>query len=119
MAVTTYSSLFNTNPFFDDADALIVDDVHAAENYISDLWSLRVSASTPRHSSLHAALLGAIKPVLDSNDPARLSRRSERVGDLGWVDKVPTLDFVDIATVIISVAYLMNTQTTPVSAIRG
>ena len=34
VAVTTYSSLFNTNPFFDNADVLIVDDAHAAEAYI-------------------------------------------------------------------------------------
>jgi len=38
IAVTTYSSLFNTNPFFDDADVVIVDDAHAAEGYIAALW---------------------------------------------------------------------------------
>lgn len=32
VAITTYSSLFNTNPFFDDADTIIIDDAHAAEN---------------------------------------------------------------------------------------
>jgi superfamily II DNA or RNA helicase len=35
VAVTTYSSLFNTNPFFSDPDAIILDDAHAAENYIA------------------------------------------------------------------------------------
>lgn len=40
VAVTTYSSIFNVSPFFSDANALIVDDVHAAESYIADLWSL-------------------------------------------------------------------------------
>ena len=34
LAVTTYSALFNTNPFFDSPDVIVVDDAHAAENYI-------------------------------------------------------------------------------------
>ena len=103
VAVTTYSSLFNTRPFFADAHALIVDDVHAAENYISDLWSLRVSANLPRHASLQVALLGVLKAVLDRNDVARLSRRSERVSDLGWVEKLPTPAFATVAKEICGV----------------
>ena len=31
IAVTTYSSLFNTNPFFSNLDIVIVDDAHASE----------------------------------------------------------------------------------------
>jgi replicative superfamily II helicase len=42
IAVTTYSSLFNTGPFFHDADVVICDDAHAAENYIAVLWSVLV-----------------------------------------------------------------------------
>jgi hypothetical protein len=38
--VTTYSSLFNTNPFFSNPGVIIVDDAHAAENYIASLWTL-------------------------------------------------------------------------------
>ena len=40
VAVTTYSSLFNTNPYFSNPDTIILDDVHAAENYISNLWAV-------------------------------------------------------------------------------
>jgi superfamily II DNA or RNA helicase len=39
IAVTTYSALFNTNPFFDSPNIIIVDDAHAAENYISAMWT--------------------------------------------------------------------------------
>jgi len=37
VAVTTYSSLFNSNPFFKDADLILIDDAHAAENYIAKI----------------------------------------------------------------------------------
>ena len=97
VAVTTYSSVFNVNPFFCDANALIVDDVHAAETYIAGLWSLRVKAHDPLHSSLHTAILGAIIPLLDSNDAARLSREPRSITDLAWVDKLPTPDISAIS----------------------
>jgi replicative superfamily II helicase len=42
IAVTTYSALFNTNPFFTNPQVIIVDDAHAAENYIKALWTMRV-----------------------------------------------------------------------------
>ena len=32
LAVTTYSSLFNINPIFDDPETILLDDAHAAEN---------------------------------------------------------------------------------------
>ena len=92
VAVTTYSSVFNVSPFFGDANALIVDDVHAAETYIADLWSLRVMAHDPHHSTLHTAMLGAIKPYLEPHDAARLSREPRSITDLAWVDKLPTPD---------------------------
>jgi hypothetical protein len=41
VAVTTYSSLFNTNPFFSDPSVIILDDAHSAENYVAKYWSLR------------------------------------------------------------------------------
>jgi len=31
VAITTYNSLFNTNPYFDDPDLIIVDDAHTSE----------------------------------------------------------------------------------------
>lgn len=42
IAVTTYSHIFNMNPFFDDPDVLIFDDAHAAENSISELWTVKI-----------------------------------------------------------------------------
>jgi replicative superfamily II helicase len=42
IAITTYSSLFNTNTFFNNADIIILDDAHAAENYIAKYWSISI-----------------------------------------------------------------------------
>ena len=37
LAITTYSSIFNVNPFFDSAETIIIDDAHASENYIAEI----------------------------------------------------------------------------------
>jgi replicative superfamily II helicase len=52
IAVTTYSSLFNTNPFFDNADVVIVDDAHAALQSFGRYGS---SVTFTRHSTLRCA----------------------------------------------------------------
>ncbi len=97
MAITTYSSLFNTNPFFDDADGLILDDAHVAENYISPLWSLQVERNKPEHTTLHIALQNLIRPLLQATDFARLSGQVNSLADLTWVEKISTPDFMQIA----------------------
>jgi len=96
VAITTYSSLFNTNPFFHDADVLIVDDAHAGESYISKLWSLQVSRTEPKHSAIHAALLELLKPLLDSATFVRISGKWDGAIDRNWVDKIPTPEFISI-----------------------
>ncbi|MCZ7681137.1 MAG: DEAD/DEAH box helicase [Sandaracinaceae bacterium] len=40
IAVTTYSALFNIRPFFESPGLLVLDDAHAAENYVAKHWSL-------------------------------------------------------------------------------
>ena len=98
VAVTTYSSLFNTRPFFHNANVLIVDDTHTAENYVSALWSVRVERTNPEHAALHTSLQGAIKPLLDTTNFARLSGQSGDTNSPIWVDKIPTPDFANIAS---------------------
>ena len=96
VAVTTYSSVFNTNPFFENADVLVLDDAHVAENYISDLWTLRVERSDSSHHALHKALLNVIKPQISSTDFARLSGKWESISDKAWVNKIPTPEFMNM-----------------------
>src|ERR1039458_9006512 len=81
IAITTYTSLFNTNPFFDDADVIIVDDVHAGESYVSGLWSVRVDRTNPEHQALHTALRNVIKPHLDLTTFSRLEGKWDSASD--------------------------------------
>lgn len=91
VAVTTYSALFNRNPFFRDAHVIIVDDAHAAENYIADPWSLRIARQA--RPALHTAVAGLIKPCIDAANYSRLVGKWESPADLSWVDKLPTPTF--------------------------
>lgn len=90
IAVTTYSSVFNVNPFFADPDIIIVDDAHSAENYVSKLWSLEVNRLESDHKTTHEALCDFLKPYLDTTSLSRLSGDWEGPNDSSWVDKLPT-----------------------------
>ena len=97
VAVTTFSSLFNTHPFFYDANVLIVDDAHAAENYIAPLWTVRIERKKEHHHGLYAVLENILRPLLDPFDFIRLAGQTNNVSDLAWVDKIPTPEFAQIA----------------------
>ena len=112
IAVTTYSSLFNTNPFFDDAEVILVDDTHAAENYIASLWTLRIERREAEHSNLHAAVSFVLRPLLDAVNYTRMTGQWEGPADATWVDKIPTPDFAQIADEFAAVidAHVGNTK---------
>jgi hypothetical protein len=103
IAITTYTSLFNTNPFFDDADVIIVDDVHAGESYVSGLWSVRVDRTNPEHQALHTALRNVIKPHLDLTTFSRLEGKWDSASDRRWADKLPTPEFEEVRAEIAAV----------------
>ncbi len=86
VAVSTYSGLFNTHPFFEDPDLIIVDDAHAAENYIANMWSLGIAAGTPLHSSLAEYLHSHIS----QQDHSRLTGDWVETSDTNWVEKLST-----------------------------
>lgn len=90
IAVTTYSSLFNVGPFFTNPDVVIIDDAHAAENYIAKMWSLEIPAGDEGHSALHAAISGLLRPFLTSQSYARLTGQWRDPSDANWVDKLPS-----------------------------
>lgn len=90
VAVTTYSSLFNANPFFSDPDLIILDDAHSAENYISAYWSLLIEKSNPEHAAAFSAMLGVVSRLLPSSDKSRLASDPRDAEDVQWVEKVPT-----------------------------
>ena len=86
VAVTTYSALFNSKPFFDNPDLIIVDDAHAAENYIANMWSLNIASGTP----LHCALAGFLQPHIDPQEYSRLTGDWSGSADATWVEKIPS-----------------------------
>lgn len=90
VAVTTYSALFNTNPFFDTPEVIIVDDAHAAENYIASQWTLQISRSDGNQKELFRAVAGALKSAIDDLSYERLTSNAQSINDMTWVDKVPT-----------------------------
>jgi len=93
VAVSTYSGLFNTNPFFDDANLIIVDDAHAAENYIAKMWSLEIKRSTVLHESLSKFLASYI----DAQAFSRMTGDWNGPADAMWVEKLPTPQVDQIA----------------------
>ena len=97
VAVTTYSSLFNVNPFFEDPDIIIVDDAHAAENYIASQWTLRISRFEIEDETLFNAVAGVLKGCLSDANYGRLTGAWRSVDDASWVDKIPTHKLIEIS----------------------
>lgn len=63
IAVTTYSSVFNTNPQIGSPGLIIFDDAHAAEQYVAEAYSLSVkSIDDPIR---YKQLVDAVRPSLD------------------------------------------------------
>lgn len=74
-AITTYSGLFNTSPKINDPHVIILDDAHAGENYISDLWSVEITREA--YPEVFKGIIDLLQEVLPSGFAHRL--RSEAV----------------------------------------
>ena len=70
VAVTSYSALFNTNPFFSDPHLIILDDAHSAENYIASNWSVRVERFNPEHKALFQSLVSLLRQFFSHSEVA-------------------------------------------------
>lgn len=96
VAITTYNSLFNTNPHFHDADIIIIDDAHAAENYVTEFWSLHIRRFNEEHKALHSALSILLKPHIDALSYTRLTGQWDSPTDKNWVDKLSSPLLIDL-----------------------
>lgn len=94
IAVTNYSSLFNNNSFFKDADVIIFDDAHSSENYISSNWSLSISRRA--NKEMYLALTEAIRNHLESTQYNRMVNDQPMVEDSLWFDKLPNIKFEQV-----------------------
>ncbi|MGD1703549.1 DEAD/DEAH box helicase [Dapis sp. BLCC M229] len=88
LAVTTYSGLFNTNSFFKDVNIIILDDAHAAENYVAKYWSVLIERQ--KHDSLFKNIISFLKSIISESDYSRFFNESPDVSDKNWVEKIPT-----------------------------
>ncbi|WP_100489206.1 DEAD/DEAH box helicase family protein [Sporolactobacillus pectinivorans] len=91
IAITNYSSIFNTNSFFRDADVLIFDDAHSSENYISKNWSIEVDKEN--NEQLFITLAKLFRKGINEDSLLKLV---ENNGDQNWYDIYPNIRVLDI-----------------------
>lgn len=104
VAVAPYSALFNTNPFFDSPQLIILDDAHSAENYIASNWSVGIPRQ--KYRDLYLGLLDMFSESLDHPQHQRFV--SDEYDYTRVVEKIPTAalaeraadmsDFLDVHT---------------------
>jgi hypothetical protein len=63
VGVSTYSAIFNTNPRIEEPKTVVLDDAHAAEDYIASLWSVRISRQ--KMGTLYRRCLRLLEPELE------------------------------------------------------
>lgn len=93
VAVTTYSSLFSSPTFFKESNIIILDDIHAAENFIAQQWSIEI---TRNNKSLFDALVSLLKNTLSHSEYARLATDDDNRYNFEWVDKISTPMFYSL-----------------------
>jgi len=88
IAVTTYSSVFNSNPRISDAQVLVFDDAHASENYIAGMWSVEINKSENRdlYRSIVTLLQEGLPPAFFAD---LMDEREEERRRAGLIDLVP------------------------------
>lgn len=63
VAVTTYSSIFNSNPHLAEADLVLFDDAHAGEQYVGEAYAVELNRW--KNPSEYSTVLNAVAPALD------------------------------------------------------
>lgn len=93
IAVTTYSSLFNVNPFFYNPDTIILDDAHSSENYIANHWSFNLLRYD--YEIIYNQLLEIFKDAMPFEQYQRMISDDPSPTDKMLVEKIPTPYFYD------------------------
>ena len=71
VAITTYSGIFNVRPKISDPQLIVCDDAHSAEDFVSSMWTLRISRF--EEEDIFLAVYRYLKAVL----PESLGHRIE------------------------------------------
>lgn len=98
VAVATYSALFNTNPFFDSPELIVLDDAHASENYIASAWSLDVVRKD--FQAIYHGLLNILKPFLPLEQFRRFQAAERDERGVKWIEKIPTSKLLTLISTI-------------------
>lgn len=64
VAVTVYQHVFNSNPAINDAELLVFDDAHAAEQAVISPWTISVERDASLYQDLLAVLGDALDPLV-------------------------------------------------------
>ena len=82
IAITTYHGVFNIRPRI-EAQALVLDDAHAAEGPVANLWSVTAERGTPLYGALLSAVMdGLTRPFAEDMRDAALDPRNSYVVEL-------------------------------------
>ncbi len=96
IAISTYSAVFNSNPRLDSAQTLILDDAHAGEEPVSNLWSIRAA----RDTELYRAMLALVADAVPAATVDRLRDDDLQGQRRRYVELVPPLALYDRATAL-------------------
>ena len=87
IAVTTYPSIFNTNPRINSANLLILDDAHASEDFIASHWNVEVKRND--ECDAYHALLDFFKDFIPGYQFWNLKKDSAPYS-IGECTKIPS-----------------------------
>ncbi len=92
IGVTTYSSFFAANSFFQDVSILIMDDVHSAEDYIVSNWTIQIERGT----TIFLEIAELLKPVISDMDyMCLMEEEDENIKPMSSCNMVPMPLFMD------------------------
>ncbi len=91
IAITNYSSIFNSHSFFEDTDVLIFDDAHSGEGYISANWTVEIQ----REEDTYHKLLETLKPILSEEQYNILTKKKLNQDDASWCDMIHSAKLQD------------------------
>ena len=103
LAISTYSAVFNINPFFSQPNFIIVDDAHASDQYIGEYWTLRISKKDSSQKSFFNELADSLYKVISADEYNRLCETPRTISDNFWVQLVPTSSLIEIESEITSI----------------
>lgn len=101
IAVTNYSSIFNTNSFFNNADVVIFDDAHSAEGYIAKNWTVTINRIND--SELFNCIVERLKEVISNSSYLRLTEDLETHSEENWCDMIPRIKLFDLQKDLIDI----------------